>query len=63
MPRKFVDRLFSAGDLAALADMVRRWFVGHAIDAEQSGQFQIEAWIFALPQQRHKDLIRSLSAA
>ncbi len=43
MRTKFVDRLFSAGDLAALADMVRRWFVGHAIDAEQSGQFQIEA--------------------
>ncbi len=59
---KFVDRLFSAGDLAALADMVRRWFLANAIEAEQSGQFQIEAWIFALPQQRHKDLIRSLSA-
>ncbi len=62
MRREFVDRLFSAGDLAALADMVRRWFLARAIDAEQTGQFQIEAWIFALPQQRRKELIRSLSA-
>jgi len=59
---KFVDRLLSASDLALLADMLRRWFLANAIDAEQSGEFQIAAWIFAFPQQRRKELIRSLSA-
>jgi hypothetical protein len=59
---KFVDRLLSASDLAVLADMLRRWFLANAIDAEQSGEFQIAAWIFSFPQQRRKELIRSLSA-
>jgi hypothetical protein len=44
--KKFVDRLLSVTDLALLADMVRRWFVAIAIDAEQSGECQIEARIF-----------------
>ena len=59
---KFVDRLLSATDLAVLADMVRRWFVGVAIDAEQSGDCKNAAWIFCVPQQRRKELIRLLSA-
>jgi hypothetical protein len=59
---KFLDRICSASELAALADMLRRWFLAIALDAAQSGEFQIEAWIFAFPQQRRKELIRTLSA-
>jgi hypothetical protein len=59
---KFVDRLLSASELAALADMLRRWFLASAIDAEHSGEFQIETWICAVPEQRRKELIRSLSS-
>ncbi|HEV8000325.1 MAG TPA: hypothetical protein VGP63_10625 [Planctomycetaceae bacterium] len=58
----FVDRTLSASDLVALADMLRRWFLANAIDAEHSGEFQIEAWICAVPEQRRRELIRSLSS-
>jgi hypothetical protein len=36
-----------------------RWFLANAIDAEQSGEFQIAAWIFPFPQRQRTRPSRS----